>query len=52
MTYRVQSEMIFEEDVAALPPMWFHEKLREESIFFSQLEEIAAALAGADRLAN
>ena len=42
--------MIFAQDIETLPPMELHEKLLEESIFFSQLEEIAAALPGANRL--
>ena len=46
----VQFEMIFEQDIAVLPPMTLHEKLMEGSIFFSQLERIAARLPGADRL--
>ena len=46
----VQLEMIFEEDIAALPPMTLHEKLMEESISFTQMERIAARLPGADRL--
>ena len=46
----VQLEMIFEEDIAALPPMTLHEKLMEESISFAQMERISAALPDADRL--
>ena len=49
MTYRVQSEMIFEEDVAALPPIWLHEKLMEGSVSLEQMDRIAAALPDADR---
>ena len=50
MADRIQLELVFEEDIAVLPPMMLHEKLLEESIFFSQLEKIAAALPGSDRL--
>ena len=46
----VQFEVIFEQDIAALPPMTFHEKLTEGSIFWRQMERIAARLPGADRL--
>ena len=46
----VQREMIFEQDAERLSPTELHGKLSEESIFFSQLERIAARLPGADRL--
>ena len=46
----VQLEMIFEDDIDALPPMTFHEKLTEGSIFWRQMERIAARLPGADSL--
>ena len=46
----VQREMIFEQDAERLSPTELHGKLSEESIFFSQLELIAARLPGADRL--
>ena len=46
----IQREMIFEQDAERLSPTELHSKLLEESIFFSQLEEIAARLPGADRL--
>ena len=46
----IQREMIFEQDAERLSPTELHNKLLEESIFFSELEKIAAALPGADRL--
>ena len=50
MTDAVQREFLFEQDIDVLSPTELHEKLLEESIFFSQLEKIAAALLGSDRL--
>ena len=50
MTDAVQREFIFEEDIAVLPSMVLHEMLMEESISFAQMERIAPALPGADRL--
>ena len=46
----VQLELIFEQDIEALSSMELHEMLMAESITLEQLERIAAALPGADRL--
>ena len=46
----IQREIIFEQDSERLSPTELHEKLLEESIFFSQLEKIATVLPGANRL--
>ena len=46
----VQFEMIFEQDIAALLPVTLHEKLLGGSVSWEQMERIAAALPGADRL--
>ena len=46
----LQREMIFEQDAERLSPTGLYEKLKDGSVFFSQLEKIAARLPGADRL--
>ena len=46
----IQFEMIFEQDIDVLSQTELHEKLKEGSVFWSQMEQIAAALTGADRL--
>ena len=48
----VQFELIFEQDIDALPPMAVHDKLLEGSITLDQMDRIAAGLPGADRLAE
>ena len=50
MTESIQFEFIFEQDLVVLSPMALHEKLRVGSIFWRQMEQIAARLPGADRL--
>ena len=46
----IQREMIFEQDAERLSPPELHEKLLAGCIFWRQIERIAAALPGADRL--
>ena len=46
----IQREIIFEQDSERLSPTELHERLMMGSIFWRQMERIAAALPGANRL--